>query len=214
MIFMLLIAAFIIGSIPTGLVLAATKGIDLRKVGSGNIGATNVLRAMGKEAALMTLVGDMAKGFIPVLAARYFFPDTGIQFSSLASMPFQISNTHTAFEGAIGLAAILGHNFSIFLKFKGGKGVATSLGVALALSPHAALLAATIWLLTFRYSGYSSLSALVAFGAFPFCISMIDNSAEKIVVACIIAILIFISHRANIQRLITGSESKFTRKRR
>jgi len=213
MILVLLIGAFLMGSIPTGIVLAATKGIDLRKVGSGNIGATNVLRAMGKEAALITLVGDMAKGFIPVLVARHFFPDTGIQFSALASMPFQISNTHTALEGAVGLAAILGHNFSIFLKFKGGKGVATSLGVAVALSPHAALLAATIWLLTFRFSGYSSLSAIVAFGAFPFCISVIDYSADKIGVACIMAVLIFITHRANIQRLIAGTESKFTRKR-
>jgi len=209
MILALLVGAFFIGSIPTGMLLAATKGIDLRKVGSGNIGATNVLRAMGKEAALITLAGDMAKGFIPILVVRYFFPETGIQFSALASMPFQISNTHVAFEGAMGLAAILGHNFSIFLKFRGGKGVATSLGVALALSPHAALLAATAWLLTFRFSGYSSLSALVAFGAFPFCISIIDYSDEKIAVACIIAVLILISHRANIKRLIAGTESRF-----
>jgi glycerol-3-phosphate acyltransferase PlsY len=209
MILALLIGAFFIGSIPTGMLLAATKGIDLRKVGSGNIGATNVLRAMGKEAALITLAGDMAKGFIPVLAVRYFLPETGIQFSALASMPFQISNPHVAFEGAIGVAAILGHNFSIFLKFRGGKGVATSLGVALALSPHAALLAATAWLLTFRFSGYSSLSALVAFGALPFGISIIDYSDEKIAVACIIAVLILISHRANIKRLIAGTESRF-----
>ena len=209
MILALLVGAFFIGSIPTGMLLAATKGIDLRKVGSGNIGATNVLRAMGKEAALITLAGDMAKGFIPILVVRYFFPETGIQFSALASMPFQISNAHVAFEGAMGLAAILGHNFSIFLKFRGGKGVATSLGVALALSPHAALLAATAWLLTFRFSGYSSLSALAAFGAFPFCVSIIDYSDEKIAVGCIIAVLIIISHRANIKRLIAGTESRF-----
>lgn len=209
MIVALLFAAFLFGSIPTGYVIATIKGVDLRKVGSGNIGATNVLRAMGKGSALVTLAGDMLKGVIPIMAVRYFFPDTGIQFSGqLVQLPFHISDTHTAFEGIIGLAAILGHNFSIFLKFKGGKGVATSLGVALALSPHAALMAATVWLLTFRFSGYSSLSGLVAFAAFPLCIYIIDYSAEKIAIAVIIAMLIFITHRGNIHRLIKGTENR------
>jgi glycerol-3-phosphate acyltransferase PlsY len=213
MIVALLFAAFLFGSIPTGFVLATIKGVDLREVGSGNIGATNVLRAIGKGAALTTLAGDMLKGVIPVLAVRYFFPDTGIQFSGQSvSLPFHIADTHTAFEGVIGLAAILGHNFSIFLKFKGGKGVATSLGVALALSPHAALMAATVWLLTFRFSGYSSLSGLVAFASFPLCISIIDNSPEKIAIAGIIAVLIFVTHRGNIKKLINGTENKFMRK--
>jgi glycerol-3-phosphate acyltransferase PlsY len=215
MIVALLFAAFLFGSIPTGYVIAKIKGVDLRKVGSGNIGATNVLRAMGKGAAIITLAGDVLKGVIPVLAVRYFYPNTGIQFSGqLVSLPLQITDTRVAFEGVIGLAAILGHNFSIFLKFKGGKGVATSLGVALALSPHAALMAATAWLLTFRVSGYSSLSGLVAFASFPFCIYIIDYSAEKIAFAVIIAALIFITHRGNIKRLITGKEDKFMRKGR
>jgi acyl phosphate:glycerol-3-phosphate acyltransferase len=214
MILALMMAAFIIGSVPTGSVIATIKGIDLRKVGSGNIGATNVLRAMGKGAAFLTLAGDMAKGAIPVLAVRYFFWDTGIQFSSMASLPFQISNPHIALEGAVGLAAILGHTFSIFLKFKGGKGVATSLGVAFVLSPYGALLAATVWLMTFRFSGYSSLSGLVAFASLPLCIYIIDYSAEKIVIGVIIAVLIFITHRANIRRLIAGTESKVINKKR
>ena len=212
MILALLIGAFLIGSIPTGSVVATVKGVDLRKVGSGNIGATNVMRAMGKGAAMITLAGDLAKGLIPVIAVRYFFPDIGIQFSPMASLPFQISNTHVAFEGAVGLAAILGHNYSIFLKFKGGKGVATGLGVAFALSPYAALMAATVWLMTFRVSGYSSLSGLIAFGAFPLCIYVTDYSPEKIAVAGIIAVLILITHRANIKRLISGTEPKFMMK--
>ena len=213
MIVALLFAAFLFGSIPTGYLIATIKGVDLRKVGSGNIGATNVLRAMGKEAAIITLAGDMLKGVIPVLAVRHLFPEAGIQFSGqLVSLPFQITDTRVALEGVVGLAAILGHNFSIFLKFKGGKGVATSLGVALALSPHAALMAATAWLLTFRVSGYSSLSGLVAFASFPFCIYIIDYSAEKIAIAAIMAALIFITHRGNIKRLITGKENKFMRK--
>ncbi len=212
MIIMLLLGAFIIGSIPTGAVIAAMKGVDLRKVGSGNIGATNVLRAMGKGAALATLAGDMIKGVIPVLVVRYFFADSGIEFTNaIASLP-QITQPHIALEGAAGIAAILGHNFSIFLKFRGGKGVATSLGVAFVLSPYAAMMAATIWLLTFRFSGYSSLSALAAFAAFPFCIKTIDYSPVKVVVAAIMALLIFITHRENIKRLLTGKESKFMRK--
>ncbi len=209
MILILLMGAFIIGSVPTGSVIATIKGVDLRKVGSGNIGATNVLRAMGKEAALLTLAGDMLKGTIPVLVVRYFFPDAGIQFSSMASMTFQISNPHVALEGVVGLAAVLGHTFSIFLKFKGGKGVATGLGVAFVLSPYAGLMAATVWLMIFRFSGYSSLSGLVAFASFPFCIYIIDYSVEKIVIAVLIAFLIFITHRDNIRRLIAGTENKF-----
>jgi acyl phosphate:glycerol-3-phosphate acyltransferase len=213
-IFALLIAAFIIGSVPTGNIIASIKGIDLRKTGSGNIGATNVMRSMGRTAALLTLIGDMLKGALAIIAARTFFPEAGTQFSEMISfLPLQISMPGTAFEGAVGMAAILGHNFSIFLRFRGGKGVATSLGVALLLSPYAALLAATAWLVTFNLSRYSSLSAIVAFGLFPGCIYMIDYSAEKIVVAIIIALLIFITHRGNIARLIAGTENKFTRNR-
>ena len=214
MILALLIGAFLIGSIPTGSVIATLKGVDLRKVGSGNIGATNVLRAMGKGAALLTLAGDIAKGLVPVIAVRFFFPDIGIQFNPMVSIPFQISNTHEAFEGAVGLATILGHDYSIFLKFKGGKGVATSFGVAYALSPYAAIMAAIVWLMTFRGSGYSSLSGLAAFASFPLCICIVDYSSEKLAVAVIIAILILITHRGNIQRLIAGTESKFMMKRK
>ncbi len=152
--------AFLIGSIPTGLLIAKTKGIDLRKVGSGNIGATNVLRAVGKEAALFTLLGDIAKGVAPVAIGKF--------------LGFGVFDA-----GILGISAILGHNFSLFLKFKGGKGVATSIGVLLAFSPHVALLTITLWLLTARWTRYSSLSALVAFGLLPLSIYMLDYSKEK-----------------------------------
>lgn len=214
MILMLLIGAFIIGSVPTGSIIATIKGIDLRRVGSGNIGATNVMRAMGKGAALLTLAGDLAKGAIPVLAVRHLFPDTGIQFNSMAALPFQISDTHLALEGAVGLAAILGHTFSIFLKFKGGKGVATGLGVAFVLSPYGALMAATVWLMTFRISGYSSVSGLTAFASFPLCVYFIDYSVEKIVIGAIMAVLIIFTHRDNIKRLIAGTEEGFMGRKR
>ncbi|GER93240.1 acyl-phosphate glycerol 3-phosphate acyltransferase [hot springs metagenome] len=189
----LIMVSFLIGSIPTGLLIAKTKGIDIRKVGSGNIGATNVLRSLGKEAALLTLVGDIAKGVIPVAIAKALALDT--------------LNT-----GIFGIATILGHNFSVFLKFKGGKGVATSIGVLLAFSPHVALLTITIWFLTARWTRYSSLSALIAFGLLPLSFYMLDYSKEKLIIAVIIAFLIFIRHIANIKRLIQGTESKIGEK--
>jgi acyl phosphate:glycerol-3-phosphate acyltransferase len=205
----LLVCAFIIGSIPTGSIIASMQGIDLKNAGSGNIGATNVMRTLGKGAALMTLFGDMLKGMVMILIVRTFLPEAGVRFADF--LPTYFTNAAVALECALGLTAILGHTFSIFLKFRGGKGVATSLGVALVLSPYAALLAATIWLMTFRASRYSSLSGIVAFCSFPGCIYMIDYSAEKMLTAGIMAAIILLTHRTNIQRLIAGSENKFSR---
>lgn len=185
----LIVFAFLVGSVPVGQVLAKRRGIDLRKVGSGNIGATNVMRTMGKEAALLTLLGDMAKGAAAVALAKAL---------GLGAL----------YQGTLGLAAIMGHNFSPFLGFKGGKGVATSLGVLLVFSPHAALFTIVLWLMTAKYTRYSSLSALVAFGLLPLSIYMIDYSREKILVAVVITVLIFIRHLANIKRLIQGTESR------
>lgn len=188
-----IIASFLIGSIPTGLLIAKSKGVDLRKIGSGNIGATNVLRALGKEAALLTLFGDMLKGILPVAIGNLF--GFGIFYT-----------------GILGISSILGHNFSIFLKFKGGKGVATSIGVLMAYSPYVALFTITIWLLTAKKTKYSSLSALVAFGLLPLSIYIIDYSKEKIIIAVIITVLIFLSHISNIKRLLQGTESKIGQK--
>ena len=185
--------SFIIGSIPTGLLIARAKGIDLRKVGSGNIGATNVMRAVGKKAALFTLIGDIAKGIVPVVITK-----------ALAFDPL--------YAGISGISAILGHNFSIFLKFKGGKGVATSIGVVLALSPHVGLFTVIMWLMTAKWTRYSSLSALVAFGLLPLSFYLIDHSRQNIIFGAIIALLIFIRHTANIKRLVQGTETKIGQK--
>lgn len=207
-----IIISFLIGSIPTGLLIAKSKGVDLRKVGSGNIGATNVLRAVGKEAALLTLLGDIGKGAIPVAIAKALL-HFGIQNVEFGMWNSAIGILQSELiEGIMGLSAILGHNFSIFLKGKGGKGVATSLGVLLVFSPHVALLTITIWLLTARWTRYSSLSALVAFGALPMSIYMLDYSKEKMFTAIAISVLIFIRHTANIKRLIQGTESKIGEK--
>ena len=184
----LAIAAFLIGSVPTGILIAKTRGIDLKQKGSGNIGATNVLRTTGKWPAVITLLGDVLKGAATVLLARHF--GAGILF-----------------EGVIGIFSIIGHNFSIFMKFKGGKGVATSLGVLGIYSPQTALFTVILWLLTVLISKYSSLGALVSFGFLPVIMILFDTG-EKFPIALAITLMMFLRHRENISRLIKGIEPK------
>ncbi|MGQ9570390.1 MAG: glycerol-3-phosphate 1-O-acyltransferase PlsY [Thermodesulfovibrionales bacterium] len=185
----LIIFAFLLGSIPIGVILARMKGVDLKKVGSGNIGATNVLRSIGRYPAILTLIGDMLKGTLAAVTGWYF--DVGILY-----------------EGIIGLFAILGHNFSFFLGFKGGKGVATSIGVLLFYSPYPALITCIIWLVVVIRTKYSSLGALISFGLLPLLIYIIDFSKEKLFVAFLITVFIVIRHKNNIQRLMKGTERK------
>lgn len=206
MLIILLFISFLIGSIPTGLLIAKTKGIDLRKVGSGNIGATNVLRAVGKEAAILTLIGDVAKGAISVGVAKLSI-QLGLDLYDLAFL-----NKEILFEGLMGITSVLGHNFSVFLRFKGGKGVATSLGFLLVYSPYVALFTIMLWLLTAKWSRYSSLGALISFGLLPLSFYILDYSKEKIIISVIISILIYIRHISNIKRLISGNESKIGEK--
>jgi len=182
-------AAFVVGSIPTGQIIARMRGLDLRKTGSGNIGATNVLRSAGIWPALFTLVGDILKGVTAVFLGRYFFAG------------------RSSYEGIMGLCAILGHDFSIFLKFRGGKGVATSIGVLSIYSPQTALFTIIIWLMTVVVSRYSSLGALVSFGLMPVGIAAFDRK-EKLPVAFLMSILVFIRHKDNISRLVKGTEPK------
>lgn len=191
-ILILSIAAFIIGSIPVGLIIATSKGIDLKQKGSGNIGATNVLRTAGKWPAVFTLCGDILKGAAAVLLARHF--EAGVFY-----------------EGVIGLCSILGHNFSLFLKFKGGKGVATSLGVLSIYAPLTAFFTVILWLLTVLITKYSSLGALVSFGFLPVSMILFDTRG-KFPIALIMAIMIFIMHRENILRLARGTELKVGKK--
>ena len=185
---LLFIASFILGSIPFGIIIAKAKGVDLKKVGSRNIGATNVLRSLGKWPAALTLLGDVLKGTAAVAIGRYFGVDP-------------------VYEGFVGLSAILGHNFSIFLGFRGGKGVATSLGVLGIYSPQTALFTFIIWLMVVMFTKYSSLGALVSFGLLPINVLLFD-SKEKLFTAILITILIFMRHKDNIQRFIKGTERR------
>ncbi|MFI5295037.1 MAG: glycerol-3-phosphate 1-O-acyltransferase PlsY [Thermodesulfovibrionales bacterium] len=180
--------AFLLGSLPTGLLIAKVRGVNLKETGSGNIGATNVLRTTGKGPALLTLVGDSAKGAVAVLIARYF-------------------GAGVFFEGVVGLCAVLGHNFSLFLKFRGGKGVATSLGVLTIYSPQTGLLTIIIWLMTVLITRYSSLGALVSFGLLPLGALVLD-SREKVPLLFLMTLLIFVRHKDNIRRIIKGTEPR------
>ena len=187
--FFLILCAFLLGSIPFGVVVAKIYGVNLKKVGSGNIGATNVLRAMGKGPALLTLVGDVLKGSLAVVIGRFFFHGPSL-------------------EGIIGLSAIVGHNFSLFLRFKGGKGVATSIGVLLIYSPMVGVLTVILWLVVILITRYSSLAAIVSFGVLPLGIYILDYSQGKLIISILIAFLLIFRHTDNIKRLLEGTELK------
>jgi glycerol-3-phosphate acyltransferase PlsY len=193
----LFLLSFLIGSIPTGLLVARSRGVDLRSSGSGNIGATNVLRTIGKTEAAITLIGDLTKGAVPVVLAR------ALQFPPEHA---------TLIEGMAGLSAVLGHNFSLFLKFRGGKGVATSLGSLFALTPTVGLFTVTLWLMTVKWTRYSSLGALVSFGLLPLSVYIIDYSKERVLIALGLTALIFLRHVSNIRRLVSGREPKIGQK--
>ena len=185
--------AYLLGSIPFGLILTKLGGYgDIRDIGSGNIGATNVLRTGNKRLALATLVLDALKGATAVGLALYF----------------------ASFEVALiaGLFAIIGHLFPVWLKFRGGKGVATALGTLLALKPLVGIAACGLWLLCALVTRYSSLSALIAIGLSPVIAHFLYHDANLSGTAAIIATLVFIKHRANIKRLTRGEEPKIGKK--
>ena len=183
-------AAYLAGSIPFGMLLARAKGIDLRQVGSGNIGATNVARAMGKGWAVAVLAADAAKGFVPVWLGRRL----GLPAWAIA---------------AAGGAAIVGHMFTLFLRGRGGKGVATSLGVALALSPIAALIGLGAYIVIFAITRLSSLGSLI--GVWTFGLLFVLRGAPSpplMALALGGAALVTLRHRENISRLVRGEEKK------
>ncbi len=187
------ILSYLLGSIPFGVVLAKSQKIDLRKHGSGNIGATNVTRTLGKTAGLLTLLGDCSKGYLACWIAEY-----------LLAVEWQI--------GLAGLLAFLGHIFSIFLKFKGGKGIATGLGIYLYLMPLAGLTALGIFILNLMVNRYVSVSSILAAISVPITGYILSSPLSYIYVSIIAAIITIYKHKENIQRLINGTESQFMKK--
>ena len=182
-----LLGGYLIGSIPFGLLLTKAAGLgDIRQVGSGNIGATNVLRTGRKGLAAATLILDGLKGAVAVLLARYFLGDQDV---------------------VVGTAAVLGHLFPFWLGFRGGKGAATGLGVLLAAAWPVGLACCAVWLVAAKLLKMSSAAALAAFAAAPL-FALVLSSADHALMALLIAILVFWRHEANIRRLLAGTEPR------
>jgi len=209
---LLILIAYFLGAVPFGLLIARTQGVDLRKVGSGNIGATNVMRSLGKKLGYTCFALDVAKGLIPMLLVPAFGltddnPTTG-QLSLWL---------------AVGCAAVLGHIFPIYLGFKGGKGVATSLGVVLGIWPYytvCGLIAFGLWVMIFLIWRYVSLASIFAAIAFPIALTALTLTLSDwqfaqlwplYIVAVLMPLLVVARHAENIKRLLEGSENKIAK---
>jgi acyl phosphate:glycerol-3-phosphate acyltransferase len=192
---LLFVGAYLLGSIPFGVLIARSKGIDIRKVGSGNIGATNVIRALGTGPGVLVFVLDVLKGLIPAVAARWIAPDRqDVWFSA-------------------GAAAVVGHTLSPFLGFKGGKGIATALGMMLGaatLTALASFVVFTVFLIFPRYMSLASLVAVVSANLFGY---LFHDSPGTRIGFLLLSLFIFYKHKANMVRLANGTEPKFSFRR-
>lgn len=197
MVISLTAASYLLGAVPFGLLLARLKGVDIRKVGSGNIGATNVMRSVGKPWGIATFALDALKGFVPA----FIFPRCAAEAPE--ALPIVCA-----------FAAILGHNFPIWLGFKGGKGVATSAGALLGLAPAAAGLGLATWAVVFFTTRYVSLASIVAAVAIPAAGWWMYRARGWILPTflTVLATLIIVRHKGNIQRLLAGTENRFAKK--
>ena len=188
-VYLLAFFAYLLGSVPTGYILGSLAGVDVRKAGSGNIGATNVARVAGKLHGILTLVADAAKGFVPVIVA----------------LNLGLAPAATAF---VGIAAFLGHLYPVFLRFQGGKGVATALGIFLGLAPWATLVLMAIFLLVLSATRVVSLGSMVASASAPIVFWFFFHSPILTGTSLFIAAMIVLRHRGNIQRLRLGTEPR------
>lgn len=194
------LVAYLLGSIPFGFVAGLIAGVDVRKLGSGNIGATNTLRVLGKKYGYPVFVADVLKGYLAVRIALWltrFDPSTGDFIGILAAF-----------------FVVVGHSFPIWLRFRGGKGVAAAAGACLGLVPLATLIAVLIWIVTFFIFRYVSLASIVAAIALALSALFLGYAADPILLTftCLIAALIILRHRSNIMRLLQGREPRFDRK--
>jgi glycerol-3-phosphate acyltransferase PlsY len=187
-----IILSYLLGALPFGLMFSKLfSDVDVRSIGSGNIGATNVLRAAGKKAAVLTLLADALKGLIPVLVVNAIFQNDAITASA-------------------GAATVLGHVFPVYLNFKGGKGVATSYGVVLAVAPWTGLVCLVVWGLVAFIWRYSSLSALISIACYPALTFFLGSNPSKPygLLSLFIFGMIYYRHRENIKRLLSGTEPR------
>jgi glycerol-3-phosphate acyltransferase PlsY len=197
------LAAYLLGSIPTGYLVGRARGVDIRSVGSGNIGATNVMRVLGKPIGILVLLADalkggLATGLLPGLAMRWSGAVGGAPPEWLQILA--------------GVSAILGHNYTCWLRFKGGKGIATSAGVLVVLMPKAFAVCLGVWLLVFARSRIVSLASIAAAVALPIALVAFGRSLTLILVGAGLGALAIYRHRSNIQRLLAGTEPRVGRK--
>ncbi|MBU2785186.1 MAG: glycerol-3-phosphate 1-O-acyltransferase PlsY [Acidithiobacillus ferriphilus] len=185
---------YLVGSIATAILVARALGLgDPRLSGSGNPGATNILRIGGRKAALLTLLGDLIKGVVPIVIARLL----GLEDWALA---------------AVALATFLGHLYPVFFGFRGGKGVATALGILLALLPELGLSVLGLWILVFAVTRVSSMAALLAaIGAVPIVFAVSSATSMRVLIMVLVPLILW-RHRSNIRRLLDGSESPFKKR--
>jgi len=199
-----ILIAYLLGSIPTGFLIGKSKGIDIRKVGSGNIGATNAFRILGKPAGILVLLADALKGWVAVAVVAPLLQ------AWLAPWFGQLTAEWLRLAAALG--AVLGHNYTCFLSFKGGKGVATSAGVLTALVPWALLIILVVFLIVVTLTRYISLGSISASFTLPFATWITTKSINMTIVTAVMSTLAIYKHRGNIKRLLDGTESQFGRK--
>jgi acyl phosphate:glycerol-3-phosphate acyltransferase len=211
MVLIALAAGYLIGSVPFGYLAGRARGVDVRKSGSGNIGATNVLRVLGRKWGLLVFACDVLKGFISVRLAMWY--GQSLLRSDLSAYSHWFPSTLAI---AAGIGCILGHTFTFWLGFKGGKGVATSAGVLLGLMPLVTLCLVSVWALVFFTTRYVSLASLVVAILLPIAVllRMLAGGGRDwptFYFSIAIMLLVIVRHRANIQRLIAGTENRFER---
>ena len=200
---LLMILAYILGSVPNALWIGKVfKGLDIREHGSRNAGSTNAARVLGVKLGILTLILDVSKGLVPTLIAILLRVDFFQNLTKILNFDYVL----------VGICAILGHVFSMFMNFKGGKAVATTLGVFLILVPKAILFAAIVFFVVFAVSRYVSLSSVLAAISLPIFIYFLYQQTIYVILGILIAILIVVKHRSNIERLKNGTESKFSLK--
>lgn len=197
------IGGYLLGSIPTGYLVAKTRGIDIRTVGSKNMGATNVFRTLGKGPGIFVLFVDAAKGFIASACAA----DWLLAVLNISNLDPQLNHL------VGGIAAVLGHNYTCWLNFKGGKGIATTTGVFLALAPVGVGIAIAVWIIAFIATRYVSIASILAAAVLPLAVWFTQESKAIRTIALILSLLAIIKHKANIQRLMNGTENRINFKK-
>ncbi|HSY17449.1 MAG TPA: glycerol-3-phosphate 1-O-acyltransferase PlsY [Candidatus Acidoferrales bacterium] len=209
------LGAYLLGSIPFGFVVARIKGIDIRSVGSGNIGATNAMRVLGKPAGIFVLLMDALKGYLacgilPSLIYNTLAPHYSGLYTLFQNEPAEFQARFTVLAG---ICAVLGHNYTCWLKFKGGKGIATTAGVYLALAPWAVLVALVVFILAVLLSKYVSVGSISAAVALPVTVwVMTPHNLLLGIVTTILGAMAIYKHKSNIQRLKAGTENRLGKK--